>query len=62
VVKSKKLVWMVASAMMLLVCGRLHAQGGCVNSPENATAVLALVGCAGALVAAWRGRRRRVNS
>jgi XrtJ-associated TM-motif-TM protein len=32
------------------------AQGGCVNSPENPTAILALVGSAGGIVVAVRGR------
>jgi hypothetical protein len=33
---------------LLLVCGLLHAQDGCVSSPECPTAVLGLVGAAGA--------------
>jgi hypothetical protein len=33
---------------LLLVPGLLHAQNGCVNSPECPTAVLGLVGAAGA--------------
>lgn len=40
----------------------LHAQGGCVNSPENPTAILAVVGSAGAFFASSRRRikaRRR---
>jgi XrtJ-associated TM-motif-TM protein len=39
-----------------------HAQTGCTDSPENPTAVLAMVGCAGAFLAAARRRfkaRRR---
>jgi XrtJ-associated TM-motif-TM protein len=42
----------------------LHAQGpspditGCVDSPENPTAVLAIVGSAGALLATARNRIR----
>ncbi len=44
-------------AVLLLVSPMLHAQGGCVNSPENPTALLALVGAAGAVVARIRSRR-----
>ena len=36
----------------------LHAQSGCVNSPENPTAVLALVGSAGAFFFSRRGLPR----
>jgi XrtJ-associated TM-motif-TM protein len=32
------------------------AQGGCVNSPENPTAILAIVGSAGGVVMALRSR------
>ena len=40
----------------------MHAQGGCENSPENPTVVLALVGSAGAFVASARTRiRARMN-
>ncbi len=40
---------LIGTALLLLVSvPRLHAEGGCVNSPENPTAVLALVGSAGA--------------
>jgi XrtJ-associated TM-motif-TM protein len=35
------------------------AQNGCVDSPENPTAVLALAGSAGAVVVAVRQRLRR---
>lgn len=35
------------------------AQGGCVDSPENPTAVLALVGSAGGVWVAVRHRLRR---
>ena len=43
---------LAASALLFFVSAPLlHAQnpGGCVNSPENPTAVLAVVGSAGAL-------------
>ena len=46
---------------VLSVASTLHAQGpgGCVNSPENPTALLAVVGSAGALFASTR---RRIKS
>jgi len=40
----------------------LHAQDGCINSPENPTAILAVVGSAGAFLVSARARikaRRR---
>ena len=37
---------------------QLHAQNGCVNSPENPTAVLALLGVLGAGVPALRAKFR----
>jgi XrtJ-associated TM-motif-TM protein len=45
-------------AMMLIATVPVHAQGGCVNSPENPTVVLALVGSAGAFLASARARMR----
>ncbi len=45
-------------AALLSITFTAHAQGGCVNSPENPTVVLALVGSAGALVASARARLR----
>ena len=54
---------LIGTAVMLTVALPLHAQGGCVNSPENPTLVLALVGSAGAFVASARARMRaRRNS
>ena len=52
---------LIGSALMLLVTLPLHAQagvvvGGCVNSPENPTAVLAVIGSAGAF---FFSRRRK---
>jgi hypothetical protein len=42
---------------VLLVPVLLHAQDGCVTSPECPTAILGLVGAAGAaLYARWRSR------
>lgn len=49
-------------ALLLCIVHPLHAQVGCTDSPENPTAVLALVGSAGAFFGATRARikaRRR---
>jgi XrtJ-associated TM-motif-TM protein len=49
-------------ALLLLVVHPLHAQNGCTDSPENPTAILAVVGGAGAFFASARARikaRRR---
>jgi XrtJ-associated TM-motif-TM protein len=43
-------------AVMLVAAAPVYAQGGCVNSPENPTVVLALVGSAGAFLASARAR------
>jgi XrtJ-associated TM-motif-TM protein len=47
----------VVAAVLVLVSPLLHAQGGCVDSPENPTAILAMVGAAGAVLARLRMRR-----
>jgi XrtJ-associated TM-motif-TM protein len=53
-------LWFV---LILSVALHLHAQDGCVDSPENPTVVLALVGSAGALFATIRARvKARRNS
>ncbi len=56
--KRNLLLVFIASA---LVCPLIHAQGGCVDSPENPTAILGLVGSAGAFAAHLfrRSRARR---
>jgi XrtJ-associated TM-motif-TM protein len=45
-------------AMLLLVAAPVYAQGGCTDSPENPTVVLALVGGAGALFSTVRARMK----
>jgi XrtJ-associated TM-motif-TM protein len=45
----------LAVAVVPAIC---HAQGGCVDSPENPTALLALVGVAGAAISVLRSRLR----
>ena len=52
----KSSLLLIGSALLLTVTSSLHAQGGCVNSPENPTVVLALVGSAGAFFASARAR------
>jgi XrtJ-associated TM-motif-TM protein len=49
-------------ALLLFAVLPLHAQNGCALSPENPTAILAVVGSAGAFLASARTRikaRRR---
>jgi XrtJ-associated TM-motif-TM protein len=43
-------------ALLFFVALPLHAQDGCLSSPENPTAVLAVVGSAGAFWATVRAR------
>jgi XrtJ-associated TM-motif-TM protein len=47
---------LTGSALFLLVALPLHAQTGCVTSPENPTALLAVVGSAGAFFVSARAR------
>lgn len=59
----KKTSLLLAAAAVFTVSLPLHAQGGCVNSPENPTIVLGLIGTAGAFLASARARiRARRNS
>jgi len=53
---NKKLQFLLWSAALLMVAVPLHAQTGCSDSPENPTAVLALVGSAGAFISIARAR------
>ncbi len=53
----------LGAAVLLLIAVPVRAQTGCTDSPENPTAVLALVGSAGALFSTVRTRMRaRRNS
>jgi len=52
----KPLLLTAIAAATLTIALPLNAQGGCVNSPENPTIVLALVGSASALLASARNR------
>ena len=56
---TKSMVVFLGCAVFLLFAVPLRAQTGCTDSPENPTVVLALVGGAGALFSAVRGRVRR---
>jgi XrtJ-associated TM-motif-TM protein len=50
----------LVAAMLFAVSATLRAQTGCDDSPEDPTALLALVGGAGALAASlWRSRSRK---
>jgi XrtJ-associated TM-motif-TM protein len=51
----KKLFLLVA-VVVVLCAMPVYAQNGCINSPENPTVILALVGSAGAFLASARGR------
>ena len=54
-----KWLCVVAAGLFLCVARPLCAQTGCSDSPENPTAILVLVGSAGAITAGWRARLRR---
>jgi XrtJ-associated TM-motif-TM protein len=54
-----KLSVYVVVALVLFFVTPAFAQAGCVNSPENPTAILALVGSAGGALVALRSRFRR---
>jgi XrtJ-associated TM-motif-TM protein len=52
----KSSLLLIGSALLFAVALPLHAQNGCVNSPENPTAILAVVGSAGAFFVSARAR------
>lgn len=58
----KSSLLLLTAAAVVSVALPLHAQGGCVNSPENPTVVLGLVGTAGAFFASARARIRARRS
>jgi XrtJ-associated TM-motif-TM protein len=58
----KSTLMFLGLALLCTVTLPLQAQGGCVTSPENPTAVLAVIGSAGAFIVSVRDRikaRRR---
>ena len=52
----KSTLLLIGSALFFAVALPLHAQDGCVSSPENPTAILAVVGSAGAFFVSARAR------
>lgn len=52
----KSILLVMVSATLLVMTPSLFAQGGCVDSPENPTAVLGLVGSAGGFFVWTRAR------
>ena len=56
---NRSFLLLATGIVMLASSTSAHAQGGCVNSPENPTIVLALIGSASALASAARTRFRR---
>ena len=56
---NKLVLYVFCAACLLAVSAPLYAQGGCTNSPENPTLVLAAVGSAGGLFSAMRARKAR---
>ena len=58
-----KKLWLLLPVLALLVTAPAYATDGCVNSPENPTAILAVVGSAGAFFVSVRARiKSRRNS
>jgi XrtJ-associated TM-motif-TM protein len=54
---------LIGAALLFSIALPLHAQYGCVSSPENPTAILAVVGSAGAFFVSARARiKARRNS
>jgi XrtJ-associated TM-motif-TM protein len=58
----KSMAVLLGCAALVLVAAPMYGQTGCTDSPENPTAVLAMVGVAGALFSAVRARVRRKSS
>ncbi len=54
----KRMQMGLLAAMVLALAVPAFAQSGCVNSPENPTALLAVVGTAGGFFSYLRVRRR----
>ena len=56
----KNMLPLYGFALLLAAALPLRAQSGCVDSPEDPTILLALLGCAGAVGSAmWRNRRKK---
>lgn len=54
----RKAFFAITFALLVLFALPLRAQSGCVDSPEDPTLVLALVGGAAACIASLRARRK----
>lgn len=54
----KKSLVLFGLVVLAVAVAPMYGQNGCVNSPENPTVVLALVGSAGAFTASVRARLR----
>jgi XrtJ-associated TM-motif-TM protein len=55
--------YIILATLLLSATLSLHAQGGCVESPEDPTAVLALLGSAAASAVYLRDRfKTRINA
>ena len=54
----KKAFVLFGLAVLAVAVAPMYGQDGCLNSPENPTVVLALVGSAGAVTASVRARLR----
>jgi XrtJ-associated TM-motif-TM protein len=52
----KSALTFLSFALLLAVAIPLHAQDGCDHSPENPTAILAVIGSAGAFFSSARAR------
>jgi XrtJ-associated TM-motif-TM protein len=55
----KRTILTLGFALLFFTALPLRAQNGCVDSPEDPTVFLALVGGAGALIAGIRAARNR---
>jgi XrtJ-associated TM-motif-TM protein len=58
IIMKKSLQVLFWSAAILAVALPAHAQSGCTDSPENPTAVLALVGSAAGFISTLRARAK----
>jgi XrtJ-associated TM-motif-TM protein len=54
----KNFLFVLACAAMFAAPTALYSQGGCVDSPENPTAILAIVGAVGGSFILARARLR----
>ena len=55
---NKSVMYALCATCLLFAAAPLHGQTGCIDSPENPTLVLALVGGAGGVFSAVRARAK----